>query len=114
MREATVWAALYPREEVTYSLPTAALMAGLRTPGRRHLGIDFQLGAHQVFSVLEADAEILATIAAPGQAEAFGRADPKKALWESDPAARERDKQEKQQAIEAYRREWGVPPPEFL
>jgi hypothetical protein len=63
-----VWAALYPRAEVAHTLPTTSLMAGLLGPGRRHLGIDFQLAAHQVFAALAADAEILSTIAAPGQA----------------------------------------------
>jgi hypothetical protein len=113
MREAAVWAALYPREEVTHSLPTTALMAGLRNPSRHHLGVDFQLSAQQVFGALEADADILSTLAAPGQAEALGRPDPKKALWGNSDEARERDKQEKQQAIDAYTREWGVPPPEY-
>lgn len=73
IREASIRAQLFPREETSHGLPAAALMAGLRAPTERLLGLTSQVAADAVFRALEADAQILTTLVAPGQVEAFGR-----------------------------------------
>jgi hypothetical protein len=113
IREASIWAQLFPREETSHGLPAAALMAGLRAPTSHLLGLTSQVAADAVFRALEADAQILTSLVAPGQVEALGRADGRRAVWEKSAEGRAAEKQEKQAAIEAYTREWGIPPAEY-
>jgi hypothetical protein len=72
IREASIWAQLFPRAETSHGLPAAALMAGLRAPTSHLLVLTSQLAADAVFRALEADAQILTTLVAPGQVEALG------------------------------------------
>ncbi len=66
-----------------------------------------------MLELLRRDAELLTTTLSPEQAKLLG-GDAKPtdgaAVWAGSPEAQEQARRERQEAIEAYTREWGRPP----
>lgn len=120
-RATDLWAELYPSESLASDPPFLQVLVGARLRlQERHLpGCTMQLPAHSVFGLLRDDARHCATVATTDQAaEAEGVSRSvltgRDALWAGSDEARERERREKAEALEAYRLEWGAPPAEYF
>ena len=112
LRQAAVWARLYPDGSASHSPPQQVLAGGLRAPVERTLGIAAQLQVEAVFNALRADGEWLRDAATPQQRAALeGReAHQDAAVWADTEEGRERDRQERKAALARYKQMWGREP----
>lgn len=116
-RQAAIYAQLYP-SALTGSEPPASLVAGRVDVMRQAipgLGTTLELGG--ILALLRADANYVATAATASQASEIAGRDvtqptPEQggATWTQTDEGREAERAEKREALERYRREWGVDP----
>jgi len=114
------WARLYPSETLTAAPPYAGAIVGARLSlQERHLpGIKAQLPAASVYALLRADVDHCASAitveqAAAAEGQTTSVLTGREASWAGRAEDHEREKAEKQQRIEDYTREWGIPPAEY-
>jgi hypothetical protein len=120
LRQTALWAALYPSETLSGQepFPHALVGARLKIQSRYFPGITAMLSAHSVFELLRADAEHCASVATVEQATALSGDSAlvigaKEAQWQDQQFDRDLEQREKQAKIDAYVKEWGVPPSEW-
>jgi hypothetical protein len=109
-RETLVWAAAFPERAEAFGFPTA-LSLGLREPVERTLQTKARIEFAHVVAALEEDASALAEAHHEATKQKLGTAEPrtplKEAMWASDPAYVEFQKQERERARRLA--EWGDP-----
>lgn len=111
-RAKAVWAATFPSQAAGASPPMS--LAGGRHPALERAGLERRhLNPSQVWDVLKADAEFLATALSTEQAEAMGLKRPGQATWGGTPEAIEAERAEQKKARQRYKETWGNEPPEF-
>ena len=106
---------LYPHESAASDPPTVSLAGGIRARLRTAVpGLSLAFGLPELRRLLEADAEFVAAMRTPAQAEALRDSDDvrhdREAIWaatEEGQAALRRDREE---ARQRYRDEWGMEP----
>ena len=105
-RQAAIWAALYPHRQ---RWPPTTIAGGQpRVLERAHLAT--QVSLDQVFDLLRADAQFLATALTAEQREAMGMKRDDAAVWSSTPEGLEAERKEKREALKRYRQMWGTEP----
>lgn len=119
-RQTELWAALFPHDALASEAPFTNCIAGARLKVQeRHLpGVKVQLPAHSVFGLLRDDASHCATVVTTAQAAALSGSTEKEltdreATWQDRKFEHAQQRREHQEAIDAYIREWGIPPSEW-
>lgn len=111
----TTWAKLFPHSSLASTLPTSLLLVGRRLD--RHVpGYGGQISVDNLRQLLLEDARLLVEAAPADQVGAHrGQSEQavlgREAEWGG--GGPKRQQTERQQAIERYRREWGVAPSEW-
>ncbi|MEJ7569988.1 MAG: hypothetical protein WKF41_17200 [Gaiellaceae bacterium] len=116
-RQAEIFAQLYPSPN-TGSEPPTSLVAGRVDVMRRSIpGLTTVVELGGILALLRQDADYVATAATSAQAsEIAGRditqptAEQGAAVWTSTAEGREAERAEKKEALERYKRDWGVYP----
>jgi hypothetical protein len=121
LRQSTVWAALYPSEALANEPPFSnALAGGRQSIQQKHLpGVSkSMLIAGNVLALLRDDVRhCAAALTVEQAAEISGGSSAsiagKDAAWQDRKFELEQERRQKQAAIEAYTKEWGIPPSEW-
>jgi hypothetical protein len=113
-RSSALWAALYPDPSLVAS-PPDAIALGLAKPVAEALpGYRAQLQPAKLWQLLRTDADLLCSALTNEQRTQLGHKDPPKVVWADSPEAKEQERREKQEALEAYKREWGHYPRQYV
>ncbi len=108
-----IWARLFPHDSLVSEPPLAQLVGGQLAAVRAAVpGINLAPTIEQLTALLEADAELVAGAVTREQAAALQGIDSRTlaasgASWAGTEEGKERERLEKKEALEAYRREWG-------
>lgn len=117
LRQATVWASLYPDGTAAGEAPTRLIARGLADPVTATLGLRPapQMEAAKLLELLRRDADALRAAATPEQRAALEGGDARAAgaVWAGTPEGAAATKADKQAQIDAYRETWGEDPPEW-
>jgi len=114
--QTVTWASLFPSDSLTGELNTRPLAAGLVKPLREAVpGLTTQLTLADVTRLLETDARVISDARTREQEAARQGIDARTqaaagATWASTEEGRAKERAEKRQAIERYRKEWGREP----
>jgi hypothetical protein len=101
-RATSLWAQLYPSQAAVHE-PPRALALGLRRPAVEAFGQPLRLEPAQVWKLLRTDAEMLPAAVADSQLQELNGPDPqdpRSAVWAESAEGVERDRAERQAAIE--------------
>jgi hypothetical protein len=108
---------LYPHEATGSGQTQVPLLGGAVARMREAVpGWQVTLGVPELRRLLDADAQFLATMVTPQQAEVIRASDPeavrldREAFWQQTEAGQEALRRERQEVRDAYRREWGTNP----
>lgn len=117
LRQAILWAQLYPGELAGREPNRALLFGGLAQPTRETLGVEVVVQAAHVLRALRADADYWRDAATPeqrAQIDGPGRADLRRgAIHDDSPEGQEAIRLEKERQIADYEQHWGRRPPEW-
>ena len=109
-RLATLWIALYPREELATE-PPSLIAGGVPARIQAAVGHNLQVAADRIWALLRADADYLVEAQTVAQHAALlgddPRRDPNGATWVATPEGQEQEREDRQAALERYKREWG-------
>lgn len=115
LRGEAVWAAIFPHEAVGETLQGRLIAGGALLPACRALGVTWQLDAAGLLDVLREDAGWFKAGATPAQRTALAGRDPRKpaaTTWADSDEYRAERKAEIDEAVQAFRQEWGQDPTE--
>jgi hypothetical protein len=100
--------------------PTQTLVGAKKRVQSRHLpGVETPLPVHGIFALLRDDASFCASVSTVDQAAAIEGVSPanltgRESVWGGSDEELAIQKREKEARIEAYKREWGFAPPEWV
>lgn len=120
LRATEVWVALFPDRTLANEPATTNLVGGRKAAQDVHLpGVPMALPADGVFNLLRADGRFAATVSTVDQAAAIEgvsgrRLTGRHSIWAGSDEDLERQRREKEERIEAYKREWGMAPREWV
>lgn len=113
-RSSALWAALYPDPSMVATMPTAIALGLAKPVGEALPGYRAQLQPERLWQLLRTDADLLRSALTTEQRTQLGHTDPPLSVWAGTPEANEQERREKQERIEAYRRNTGHDPPHYI